>query len=348
LCTGTGIRPLKNTYTLMKSCLPLYSLLIMVVLYSCTNRDNKQSSEILNKAPFKGLTDSIRRFPNDPVLYLERAVLLSQHNLHELATADYKKLWQMKPEEPVALHYVSNLMLVDKPQEAIALLKECLGKWPDSPDLHRRLTEIYTQSGQTNKAVQEYDDWLQKDSTNFEAWYEKGVLLTKIKDTPAAIQAMERSYQLRPINYNGLALASLYAATLNPKVLTICDELTAKDTSGIINDVLYLKGSYYSDTKQYDKARALFDECIRRDWKFADAYIEKGIIMYDQKKYDSALDVFVIAVTVAQRNPDGYFWMARTYEVLGKKDLALLNYRRALAIDTSFEEAEAGIKRLKK
>ena len=332
----------------MKKCLPLYSLLIMVILYSCSSRDKKQPEEILNNPPFKGLTDSIRRFPNNPVLYMERAVLLSQLDLHELATPDYKKLWELQPEEPIALQYVSNLMLVNKPQEAVAFLKACLNKWPASPDLHRRLTEIYAQSNQPAKAVQEYDQWLQQDSMNFEAWYEKGVLLIKIKDTPAAIQAMERSYQLRPINYNGLVLASLYAATLNPKALTICDELLAKDTSGIINDVLYLKGSYYSDTKQYDKARALFDECIRRDWKFADAYIEKGIVMYDQKKYDSALDVFVMAATVAHTNPDAYYWMARTFEVMGKQEQALLNYKRAVAIDTSFAEAKAGIRRLKR
>jgi tetratricopeptide (TPR) repeat protein len=92
----------------------------------------------------------------------------------------------------------------------------------------------------------------------------------------------------------------------------------------------------------------LFNECIRRDWKFADAYIEKGIILYDQKRYDSALNVFVMAATVSQTNPDAWYWMARCYEVLGKNDAALLNYERALAIDKDFEEAREGIRRLKR
>lgn len=333
----------------MRSHLSLYSLLMIVFvgMLSCNNSDKKTPEEILNAPPFKGLTDSIRRFPKQPELYLERARLLSQHNLHELATPDYKKLWELQPVPPVALQYISNLMLVDKQQQAVGLLKQCIANWPDNPDLHRRLSEIYTQTGQSRKAIQEFDDWLQQDSLNFEAWYEKGVLMTKLKDTPAAIRAMERSYQLRPINYNGLALASLYAATLNPKVLVICDELSAKDTSGMVNDALYLKGTYYSDTKQYAKARALFDECIRRDWKFADAYIEKGIIFYDQKLYDSALDIFVMAATVASTNPDAWYWMGRSYESKGNKEQALLNYQRAVAIDKNFEEAKNGIRRVK-
>jgi tetratricopeptide (TPR) repeat protein len=337
----------------MKRWLPLHGLLIIGITCwfgSCTSGTNDRESpeKILNAPPYAGITDSIKMFPKNADLYLERALLLSQNNRHELAMPDYKKAWELKPDEYVALQYVSNLMLVNRPDEAIRFLKECIASWPGNADLHRRLTEIYAQTGQTKKAIEQYDEWAQQDSLNFEVWYEKGILLTRLKDTAAAIKALEHSYKLQPINYNGLALASLYQATSNPKVITICDDLIRKDTTGIINDVLYLKGSYYSDTKQYRKAMDLFNECIRRDWKFADAYIEKGIILYEQKQYDSALNVFTMAATVANTNPDAWYWMARCYEIKGKKDLALLNYQRAVAIDKSFEEAREGIRRVKK
>jgi tetratricopeptide (TPR) repeat protein len=337
----------------MKRWLPLHGLLLLAVVccvYSCRSgqSDSESAQKVLNTPPYAGLTDSIRQFPKNAGLYLQRALLLSQHNRHELAMADYRKAWELHPDEQLALQYVANLMLVNKPDEAIRLLKESVASWPGNPDLHRRLSEIYTQTGQTEKAVAQYDEWAHQDSLNFEVWYDRGLLLASLKDTAAAIQSLEHSYKLRPINYNGLALASLYEATLNPRVLTVCDELIKKDTTGIINDVLYLKGSYYSDTKQYDKAMELFNECIRRDWKFADAYIEKGIVLFDKKIYDSALNVFVMAATVANTNPDSWYWMARCYEVLGKKDLALLNYERAAAIDKSFEEAKEGIRRMKK
>lgn len=337
----------------MKRWFPLQGLFIVGILCwlcSCKSGagDKVAPQKILKAPPYAGLTDSIKLFPKNPDLYLRRAILLSQNNQHELATSDYKESFNLKPDQQVALQYVSNLMLVDRPEEAIRVLKECIATWPANPDLYRRLSEIYTQLGQTKKAIEQYDEWAQQDSLNFEVWYDKGVLQARLKDTAGAIQSLERSYKLQPINYNGLALASLYEATLNPKVLTICDELIRKDTTGIINDVLYLKGSYYSDTRQFDKAMVLFDECIRRDWKFADAYIEKGIILYDEKRYDSALNVFVMAATVAQTNPDAWYWMGRSYEVLGKKDEALLNYERAVAIDKSFDEAREGIRRLKR
>jgi tetratricopeptide (TPR) repeat protein len=344
----------EKTYTTqMKQWFSLQGLLLtglLCWLCSCSSgtRDKESAEKILSSKPYAGLTDSIKQFPQNQELYLQRGLLLSQNDRHELAMVDYKKAWELKPEEFIALQYVSSLMLINRPVEAIKLLKESLARWPANPDLHRRLSEIYAQMGETKKAIAQYDEWAQQDSLNFEVWYEKGVLLARLKDTPAAIQALEYSYKVQPINYNGLALASLYAATLNPKVITVCDDLIRKDTTGIINDVLYLKGSFYSDTKQYDKAMQLFNECISRDWKFADAYIEKGIVLHDLKNYDSALKVFTMAATVANANPDAWYWMARCYEVLGKKDLALVNYQRALAIDKKFVEAKEGIDRVKK
>ena len=57
---------------------------------------------------------------------------------------------------------------------------------------------------------------------------------------------------------------------------------------------------------------AQFDEVIRRDWKMTDAYIEKGIILYEQKQYDEALKVFNLTVTVSNTDADGYYWLGRT------------------------------------
>jgi tetratricopeptide (TPR) repeat protein len=98
--------------------------------------------------------------------------------------------------------------------------------------------------------------------------------------------------------------------------------------------------------KQYDSALVQFDEVIRRDWKMTDAYIEKGIIMYERKKYDEALKVFNMTVTVSNTDADGYYWLGRTYEATGKIQDAITNYERAVALDSTFTEARAALRRL--
>ena len=331
----------------MKRLQNLLVISLICGICSCEFVDRDRSSLVLEEPPYGGLTDSIKQYPENASLYAQRAILLSQHNRHELATADYKKAWELDPGERSALMYISNLLLVDETAEAVNLLQECIATYPNSIELQRRLSEIYAQTGQNVLAVQQYDKLLVKDSLDFEVWFEKGILLSRLKDTVAAIAALERSYALQPINYTGLALASLYATTHNSKALEVCDELMQRDTTNIVNDILYIRGVYYSDSRQYEKALEQFNECIRRNWKFADAYIEKGIVLYDQKLFNDALDVFTMAATVANTNPDAYYWMGRCYEKIGKDDLALINYERALAIEKDFKEAAEGIRRLK-
>jgi tetratricopeptide (TPR) repeat protein len=201
-------------------------VILGISLTGCDFSDKKGNpGDILHAPPYASLTDSISRFPDEPRLYAERALRLSQNDLHELATADYKKAWELNPVEGMALEYVNNLMLVNKPGEAIGLLNDCIKKWPQSIDLRRRLSEIYEQIGQHARAVAQYDEMLQTDSTNFEAWYNKAILLSRLRDTAGAIAALERSYAAQPIYYNGITLAGFYAKQLNPKTPALCDEL---------------------------------------------------------------------------------------------------------------------------
>jgi tetratricopeptide (TPR) repeat protein len=322
-----------------------YCLLGLLVA-GCGQNDTGTTQSILSKPPYAGITDSIKAAPQNAELYLTRGIRLSQNNQHELATGDYKKAWELAPDEGTALQYISNLMLVDEPATAVELLKSCIEKYPANPSFRRRLSEVYAQVGESEQALEQYNQLLAKDSLDFETWYEKGSLLVQLKDTAAAIAAMERSYSLQPANYTGLPLANLYANTKNPKALELCDALIIRDTS-YFNDATFLKGVYYSDTKQYAAALEQFEECIKRNWKFTDAYIEKGIVLYDQKQYDSALEVFSMAATVSNTSPDAYYWMARCYEATKRNDQALQNYQRALSLDKQFTEAKEAIKRLK-
>lgn len=303
--------------------------------------------DILNRAPFKTISDSIRRFPDMPDMYLERAVRLSQHNQLDLATADFKKTWELSQDPGVALEYVSNLLLVNKVPEAMNVLKECAAKFPENSEFNRRLGEVYAEMGNTDAALKQFEDIINKEPENFEAWYDKGNVLAKRKDTAGAIQALERSFALQPINFTGIALANLYIGKKDPKALKVCDYLIARDSSGLQTDAVYAKGIFYSETGKPGLALEQFEECIKRDWKLTDAYIEKGIIFYEQKKLDTALKTFNMSVTVSNTNADGYFWIGRCYEELKDNNKAIENYQRALSLDRTFIEASERIKRLR-
>jgi tetratricopeptide (TPR) repeat protein len=321
--------------------------LTAIILLAGCDSNEKVSGDVLERPPFAALSDSIRKFPNNTELLLRRAEMLSQQNLHELANKDLTVAWSRDSSEPVLLHYVSNLFLVNQADKAVDLLEVGVRRFPDNPDFRRRLSEAYLQTGRSSEALKQYDDMLLTDSSDFEVWYDKGMLLVQMNDTPAALQALAKSYALQPLTLNGLALANLYAETKNPLALTIIDEIIGKDSLSESLDPIFIKGVYYSNTKQYPLAMEQFDKCIRADWKFTDAYIEKGIILFEEKNIDVALETFKMATTVSAANADAYYWQGRCYEAVGKKEEALDNYMRAYALDRSFTQAKEAINRLR-
>lgn len=322
-------------------------LTAIILLAACRNGE-KQTGDVLEQPPFAAISDSIRKFPGNTELLMRRAQMLSQQDFHELANRDLAAAWAKDSSELVLMSYISNLFLVNQPEKAVDLLETGARRFPNNPDFRRRLSEAYMQTGRSQEALQQYDDMLQTDSTNFEPWYDKGMLLVQMRDTPAAIQALARSYALQPLTLNGLALANLYAETKNPLAVTIADEVLAKDSLTENLDPIFIKGVYYSNTKQYPQALEQFEKCIRSDWKFTDAYIEKGIILFEEKNIDEALETFKMAATVSAANADAYYWQGRCYEAVGKRDEAMENYMRAYALDRSFTEAEEAIARLRK
>lgn len=312
------------------------------------NKDNDQQSAILHQQPYSPLTDSLSL--NTPVdkadLYFRRAELLARNNLHELALKDYQQSWKLSPDEVTGFRYASTLSILGQTGQAIQLLQDCQQKFPSNTTFSVRLGELYQQSGRLTDALGLYNGLLKTDTSNFEIWYEKGLLLEKGKDTTGAIHALAKAYQFQPVNTYALELAQLYAESRNATAVTICDNILRKDSSHELLDPFFIKGIYYSNMTLYKIAIVQFDSCIRRDWKFTDAWLEKGIALYKQKAYDTALTTFQMTIRVSNTYPDGYYWAGRCYQATDQKANAILYYRQALALDKDFTEAAERIKKL--
>ena len=165
-------------------------------------------------------------------------------------------------------------------------------------------------------------------------------------DTASVIHDLELAFSRQPAINTGLQLANLYAETKNKRAIYLCDALLAKDTARELTDAVFIKGIYYSNAGDTTKAIQLFEECINRDWKFIEAYIEKGIIQYERRDLGNAMKTFELAAKVANTYPDAYYWLGKCQEAMGHKEEALDNYYRALALDKEFTEAKEGVKRM--
>ncbi|WP_169749164.1 tetratricopeptide repeat protein [Flavihumibacter petaseus] len=323
---------------------------VLVAVAGC-NSDNggkaaPNNKAILDAPPFAGVSDSIRRYPDNLSLYLRRADLLTQQAQYVLAYRDLSKVWDKSPTEALGVQLVNNLFLQGKSDEAMKKLQALQQQFPESLLLKRRMGEALLLNGQYDQAIAAYDTIIANDPNDFEAYYERATLHLNKADTAAAITDLEKSFSLQPTQLAAISLANLYAEKKNPRAVALADEVIGRDSAGELIDPVYIKGIYYANTGQSAKALEAFNQCIRMDWKFQEAYIEKGIIYFGQKNLDEALQQFKLAATVTNTFADAYFWQGRCYEALGKKEDAIANYVRAYALDKEFTEARERAEKL--
>lgn len=199
-----------------------------------------------------------------------------------------------------------------------------------------------------NVAVSQVNVLLKKDSANPGWLYMKADLLEKFGDTTTAIQFYEKAIAAAGVFMNAeMRVVHLYAQTSNANTIKICDDLLkTPEAVKLRSSILLIKGIYYAKTLNYTKAVAVYDQIIREDYTFLDAYIEKGLVYYDQGKFAQAHKVFSKSTEVSNTFADGYFWKAKTEEKLNKKEEAINNYKRSLVLDQSIEEARDALKRL--
>jgi len=208
--------------------------------------------------------------------------------------------------------------------------------------------EQLVQKGAPQQALPQIEQLLQKDSTNPGLLYIKADALEKSGDTAAAILHYQKAIQQAGVfDEAAVRLANLYAETGNKAALQLCDQLLQQATAvRLRSEILHIKGIYYSKVRLLSQAMAVYDQIIREDYSYLDAYIEKGLLYFDQADYEKALAAFRTSTTVKNSFADGYYWMARTEEKLGRTEEAIANYKRCLALDQSFTEARDALRRL--
>lgn len=230
---------------------------------------------------------------------------------------------------------------------AVTNLLQQVNQNPDSTGIRLRLANAFDSIGNYKNALVQMDTLLIKDSLNYGFWYTEGRFLQDAQDTVHAIESYSRAAKVYASPDALLSIANLLAEQKNPKSLAICNRVKNLGLGGEYDAHCdFIEGVYNARTSHRDKALELFDECIINDFTYMEAYIEKGLIYFDEKNYPKALEVFRFASTVDNLFADSYYWMARCYEMMNVKDSAVLRFRQSLSLDNTIQKAHEELKKL--
>ncbi len=233
--------------------------------------------------------------------------------------------------------------------ENITKLMELAKKDSANSDLQLKIVTSLDSIGLHKEALTKVDRLINSDSLNNTLWLKRGQICKQLEDTAAAIKAFKYAARIYPTPPALMELANLYAETKNPLTISVCNQLVKMNPGGNYNaQANFFAGIYFSKIGDNKNAIAAFDQSIGENIHFTEAYIEKGYIFFNAKKYPEALKVFEQLTKVNQTSADGYYWQAKCNEAMNHGALAVSLYQKALEFDPEIKEATAAIERLKK
>ena len=237
---------------------------------------------------------------------------------------------------------------VSPADELISGLTERADKYPDSLAYRTDLIDALDSLGRYPEALSQMRTLLKKDSANNSLWARNGQLLERSGDTTAAIESYFRSLDIYPDPANQLYLANLLAERKDDRALLLVNNVSkTKSDDETLAHCDFIAGVYHARKGNNKLAEQLFDRCISRDLRYMVAYLEKGFLYYEQKRFDDALKVFHLASTLDPKYADAFYWQAKTYEAQGKTEEAINMYEEAYSLDPGLKEASDAISRLR-
>lgn len=322
-------------------------LYILFLIAACSNRTGSEEEKLLSLPPYDKITDSISRSSKDAGLFYRRGTLLFSNGQFDLAVKDLRTAWELEPKEEHALRLTTALRQKSA-DNAIAFLRESIKKLPESISLRILLAKGYESKNEIDKALSLCEEVISKHPAQLDALILKSELLKKQNKSAEALAVLEKAYSFAPGDVDLVhQLAFEYAEAKNPKVLGLADSLIKADVEQRHAEPYYFKGLYFENKGNYHEAINYFDEAIRHDYNFMDAYMDKGQTQYEGKKYPEALKTFQQATTVFRTEALPYYWLGKTQEAMGNKAEAKLNYQRAYGLDNALTEAKEAADKIK-
>jgi tetratricopeptide (TPR) repeat protein len=213
---------------------------------------------------------------------------------------------------------------------------------PNSRQLLQNAYQLYTQK-RVKEALAIYDQAIQIDSANPEAWQGRGLTQALNLQHREALASFERALQLKPslvtaLNGKGTALNMLGR---NKEALDTFDKATLLEPDNAFS--WNGKGAVLSALGQPEQALTAFEVALHFDAQMAQAWSNKGLVLRQLKRYTEALRSFEQAISLDPTS--AIYWNGKglvLYEMGRLKD-AWQAYQEALKHQPNYAPALFGV-----
>jgi tetratricopeptide (TPR) repeat protein len=181
-----------------------------------------------------------------------------------------------------------------------------------------------------NNASDYYKKVIAIDNSFYQAYYQLGVVETRLKNNRGAINSYTKAVEAKPEFYQGwYGLGIAKRSDGNNQGALIAFQ-KAIDINPSYAKAYCAMGDIYYKTNKFDKAKSSCQQAIQVDGSYAKPYITLATINIDNKEYDQALSNLDLATALDRKDSKAWLKIAQVQNILGNCEEAKRAARKSL------------------
>ena len=190
--------------------------------------------------------------------------------------------------------------------------------------------------GDLESALSLYGKVLEVDKTFYQAYYQIGVIKSKMGNKDEAVQSYEKALEVNPQFYKGYFALGLAKSGLNDDEGAITALQAAVDIHPGYDKAYGAMSDIYIRTKNYEKAKQVLNMSITVNPNYAKGYANMGMIFAEEQDWDQATSNLVMATTLNDRDVMSFFRLASAYNAKGNCSEAKEAARKSAELKNRF------------
>jgi len=340
-------------------------ILLMVIGLATACGGNRQQNEADTLAPddtLAILTELIRKNPNEPEFYAQRADVYYSRQMVDAAMADIQKALDLNSGN-AEYYYKLGFFQKVKGQEdqALANFQKAVNMGTFNPEPFYEVGNIFFLRGDYPRAIKFYDLALKKDSTQANYYFAKALVYHKQNKIDEAIGWCKAATMVNPKFIKGYhRLFDIYMNDKKDPEAALEYNLTILSIDSLHPVGRFNMGYYFQDrynrTVATDPLKAegylkhgitQYGVAIKRDPNYAVAYYNRGYAYLTLKDYDNAIADFRKVTELTPNDARAHFMLGSLNEYFKDYEAAASSYQAALKANPNFADAKQALQEVK-
>lgn len=320
-------------------------------LLQCTNSSQKEETAV-EAAPdmdpeLVELNKGVRRAPNDPERYYQRALYYMGKENYDFALVDMRSIFNIDTNNANYFYTAGELFIkIGAFDQADEVLRIATIKNPSLAKAHVKRGELAFYNRLYNSAMTWINDGLRADVNYAPGYFWKGMVYLEQNNAERAKSSFMTTIEQDPDfteAYMQLALLlSESQPTLAWQYLNNVITLDGNHLEALYARALLVQNQGYGDSAMVD-----YDKILSINPNHVDATYNKGYVHLLEKRFDDAVVWFSKAIEIDPKNHRAFHNRGLSYELKGDSKMAAQDYKEALKIEPGFDLALKSLNRIK-